>query len=547
MNQQCSYKDCNREVYAGKDKCIFHAEKKTEQEVRDFRIALARHLHKYQLQRMLLGRLQQYRTLGSEMWQAVKWDFHGFIFPDSKKVIGRPIHFGHWRYSDGASFDDATFQGDADFSGAIFLGTVHFDGATFQGGADFSGAIFLGTAHFDGATFQGDAGFRSATFKSTAWFRRATFQNNAWFDGATFQSTAWFEGVTFQGKTTFLKAIFKRVTYFYSAELKGKPEFPIYFREVDLRKAVFSGAKFRHVDLRGANIEGIDLTAAKIHRVKIFAQDLAKARISPEQLSGFDVEEIPEEAEARELIRHPKGLLRIELKAEEPSVIALMQLFLNYERTYDLLYALFFGQYADAEEYFRLILSPYSLVPERFRLKITRIQYGSPFVIDLLADANIIEILATSGAAIALWKWVTPKGLKDAVEAWKLLKEGKKLDKEAKKLELEIEEKELDLREKTKALSDRQLSTLPISRTSEEMDSVRELIASRDFKADPRVFELVDELLSKLLKEQVSQKDREKIAKFTQIFLEELAKSNENLPETLKITSVKAKDTGEEL
>jgi uncharacterized protein YjbI with pentapeptide repeats len=76
---------------------------------------------------------------------------------------------------------------DADFEGTRFVGDVVFDDALFEGTANFAGAHFEhGSASFDDAIFAGPATFSGATFDGNVWFMRARFEGDAEFDGARF-------------------------------------------------------------------------------------------------------------------------------------------------------------------------------------------------------------------------------------------------------------------------------------------------------------------------------------------------------------------------
>ncbi len=152
MSKKCSYEECNREVYPGKDKCIFHVEKKGKQEVRDFRVDLAR-------------LLKQYRREKPD-----DWSFRGFIFPDSINFIGRPIHFRGLRFTQNVDFKGATFQGNADFIRTKFMKEVSFEDATFHG-----------WAFFDYATFHSKMDFRRAVFGQSAWFEQSVFAGKVAF------------------------------------------------------------------------------------------------------------------------------------------------------------------------------------------------------------------------------------------------------------------------------------------------------------------------------------------------------------------------------
>jgi Pentapeptide repeats (9 copies) len=112
---------------------------------------------------------------------------------DDASVVG--ARFSKATFStDSASFDRATFTGDAWFGGATFTGHASFGGATFTGRASFGGATFTGHASFGGATFTGRALFDEVTFTGDAGFTEATFGGDAMFDGATLSRRAQFDG-----------------------------------------------------------------------------------------------------------------------------------------------------------------------------------------------------------------------------------------------------------------------------------------------------------------------------------------------------------------
>lgn len=132
MNQKCSYEGCDREVYAGKDKCIFHTEKKTADDIAAFK-------HEF----------------GKE-WGAASFkeevDFIGFIFP--------PDWDFHRRIFEGAAnFSKSHFKGKVNFSDAEFRHKVDFTGATFEGDLDFTNAWFWQIGEFREVTFVGEVHF----------------------------------------------------------------------------------------------------------------------------------------------------------------------------------------------------------------------------------------------------------------------------------------------------------------------------------------------------------------------------------------------------
>jgi hypothetical protein len=76
----------------------------------------------------------------------------------------------------------------ATFDGATFSGDARFDGATFRGDAGFDNAGFDGVAGFDKASFDGVAGFGGVTIWNDAGFREAIFRGDVRFDGAAFNA-----------------------------------------------------------------------------------------------------------------------------------------------------------------------------------------------------------------------------------------------------------------------------------------------------------------------------------------------------------------------
>ena len=141
-------------------------------------------------------------------------------------------------------FNDATFQSYADFAYATFRRPAAFHGADarprhlrrrarFSGGAGFIGATFQGRTDFLTATF-GDADFRGATFTDDADFGGATFQRGNFLD-ATFAGGAGFSGATFQDHATFRGATFTR---------HADPAVVTFTGVADFADATFSDADF---------------------------------------------------------------------------------------------------------------------------------------------------------------------------------------------------------------------------------------------------------------------------------------------------------------
>jgi Pentapeptide repeats (9 copies) len=133
-------------------------------------------------------------------------------------------------------FNDATFYGAADFTGATFSEQAYFIDARFSKKADFENTTFSEAAFFGGATFYEEADFAyatfskrtnffDATFSKQAGFTLAKFSNYVVFDTATFSGVASFGGATFSEEADFENAKFFNRTLFYDATFSKKANF----------------------------------------------------------------------------------------------------------------------------------------------------------------------------------------------------------------------------------------------------------------------------------------------------------------------------------
>lgn len=110
--------------------------------------------------------------------------------------------------------EEATFDGDADFSEATFDGYADFSNAMFDGYADFRKAKFKGYTDFWHANFTGYTDFRRAKFKEYVNFTQAEVEGDADFRRATFEEEADFREATFTGRADFLTTESKTFVYF---------------------------------------------------------------------------------------------------------------------------------------------------------------------------------------------------------------------------------------------------------------------------------------------------------------------------------------------
>jgi uncharacterized protein YjbI with pentapeptide repeats len=236
-NEKCPLHGCGRGVYQ-EGRCVFHLElKTTERQLRDFRVALGRLLRVYRREK--------------PEW----WDFEGFIFPDSKRIIGRSIHFGEWRYTQKVNFSRAVFQGEANFRNAVFHDQAYFGHATFESWALFEHAVFRSTATHGGAHVHRlgansfhviyrsrGCDFWGTNFRHVVQFDNATFLDVASFMHTIFHQGASFAGATFHSWAAFASATFKGWASFGGSNIQGGAEFSSStFQEVaDFSYAIFS-------------------------------------------------------------------------------------------------------------------------------------------------------------------------------------------------------------------------------------------------------------------------------------------------------------------
>jgi len=95
-----------------------------------------------------------------------------------------------------------------------------FDDAVFNGLANFYGAIFNKKSVFRNVTFKETAKFRKATFKEGATFEKSVFLGRADFTGSIFIEDAFFSGTSFCEKAEFIRTEFRGVTYFEGTNTK---------------------------------------------------------------------------------------------------------------------------------------------------------------------------------------------------------------------------------------------------------------------------------------------------------------------------------------
>ncbi|MDA2912927.1 pentapeptide repeat-containing protein [Acidobacteriia bacterium AH_259_A11_L15] len=143
---------------------------------------------------------------------------------------GVKVNFNRARFEKSAFFRAATFEGEADFTGA-HIGRAEFQGATFKQKASFNAARIEGSAFFraepqlnlSAATFEGEADFTGAHIGRQAEFQGATFGNTVSFAGAEIGGEAIFWDIRLapSSEVSFSGAHFHHQVYF-SGVLDGE-------------------------------------------------------------------------------------------------------------------------------------------------------------------------------------------------------------------------------------------------------------------------------------------------------------------------------------
>lgn len=159
----------------------------------------------------------------------------------------------------------ATFNGDANFSGITFNDEIDFSSATFNEGstkADFSGAIFSGKTGFSGAIFNGKTDFSHTIFTNDVNFSSATFTKETNFSSATFTgegTKADFSRTIFSSKADFSNTIFSgwHCTSYPSYPAVSGWRYMCDHSNTDIRHATdFSGTYYIEDDLSNNTFSG---------------------------------------------------------------------------------------------------------------------------------------------------------------------------------------------------------------------------------------------------------------------------------------------------
>ena len=155
-------------------------------------------------------------------------DFRNTVFGgratfDNTEFRGTKPGFGN-----GNLFDGAIFGNTASLKGASFSRTTNFSKAKFRAGAYFDNAKFQlpsGGALFVQSEFLAEVSFKKANFAVNTGFDHATFHDKADFQEASFDQRIIFNNVTFKAETSFRQALFRTPPRFFEAKLHEDTDF----------------------------------------------------------------------------------------------------------------------------------------------------------------------------------------------------------------------------------------------------------------------------------------------------------------------------------
>ncbi len=185
-------------------------------------------------------------------------DWKGYSFPDipkNEQTEESSFSFSYTLFNDTAIFQDAIFEGTADFwraefekanfKSTVFKKTARFLTVEFELIGFFEDAIFGNDAIFLGAKFGIiGANFGDAKFKGFANFNGVKFNAGAYFKGAQFEEGVEFLSVKFGGPANFKHAHFGKGTRFQMVEFKNMCNFA---KATFLGNLSFSGIDFRKI------------------------------------------------------------------------------------------------------------------------------------------------------------------------------------------------------------------------------------------------------------------------------------------------------------
>lgn len=260
-NKTCSYRNCEREVYASFNTCIFHTPA--------FRVGNGKlyplrdeNEFKHKFREYVRGKYREYREADENEKPNIELNCEGFNFYDlytGYLTEDKPfdeIMFKDFHIPFRVNFKHAKFARQLYLAGIVFSEEVNFVGSKFgtinestrigtrsmtsqrsySVYAQFDRMEFLGGVRFNGAKFFCYADFKLSEFETLAHFNQVEFHENVDFLLAFFECPVIFSDSYYGADANFQLARFRGVANFGDVRFRGFTD----FRQTEYRdKGIF--------------------------------------------------------------------------------------------------------------------------------------------------------------------------------------------------------------------------------------------------------------------------------------------------------------------
>ena len=173
-----------------------------------------------------------------------KIDFSHFIFP-TFETQSLNNSFNFWETG-----EEISFNCEASFYKAKFVGNTNFKEITFKESVNFSNANFYQSVNFKQSKFLKDTNFSKAVFQENALFYETNFTQQVLFDESVFYGRTVFHKASFLKEASFSLVSSKYRITFFSCDAKK-----ISFKYSRLNHAYFVKNKLYYLNLHGIAIQ----------------------------------------------------------------------------------------------------------------------------------------------------------------------------------------------------------------------------------------------------------------------------------------------------
>jgi len=211
-----------------------------------------------------------------------KRGFRNEIIPDvdffidfSSTIFLKAVNFSGYIFTSGTAFTHSVMK-YANFSEAIFTGTVKFDAVKFTGITVFDRASFQNIVLFLKTTFDDVVVFSNTTFAALASFQEAIFSDTVFFTKANFVDIAIFTNATFKESANFLATEFETSTIFIGAVFTKHP--PDFFDAIVSENIDWMDVNFSKIDVPKEKLQ-INKHIIAFERLSLMMSKLEKPHV----------------------------------------------------------------------------------------------------------------------------------------------------------------------------------------------------------------------------------------------------------------------------